>query len=153
MNVLMVCLGNICRSPMAEGILKAKLDSAGLDWFVDSAGTSGWHIGENPDHRGMLLLRQKGIDISDQRSRKFQIEDFDRFDLILAMDHENFKSIIDLAPDPEAHAKVRMILDYLYPGQGKPVPDPYFDNRFEKVFDLLDQACTAIVESNGSKSQ
>lgn len=144
----MVCLGNICRSPMAEGILKSKAQNKKLNWFVDSAGTSGWHIGANPDRRGMQLMRERGIDISDQRSRKFTPEDFAKFDLILAMDHENYQNILKLAPNENDKQKVEMILNYAFPGQNQAVPDPYYDNRFEKVYDLLDKACTAIIEAS-----
>lgn len=150
MNVLMVCLGNICRSPMAEGILKSKIKNKKLNWSVDSAGTSGWHIGEYPDRRGMQLMRERGIDISDQRSRKFVQEDFAKFDLILAMDQENYQDIIKLAPQDRDRQKVKMILNFAFPNENKAVPDPYYDNGFEKVFDLLDKACSAIIEANHS---
>lgn len=146
MRVLMVCLGNICRSPLAEGILKSKLQSAGLDWEVDSAGTSGWHSGEGPDRRSVLIAEKYGIDITDQRSRKVRSIDYTDFDLIYAMDEQNYRDLLQLATD-EDQRKIRMILNESHPGENRNVPDPYWDdNGFEKVFQMLDRACEVIVE-------
>jgi len=146
MRVLMVCLGNICRSPLAEGILKSKLQAAGLDWEVDSAGTSGWHSGEGPDRRSVLIAEKYGIDITDQRSRKVRSIDYIDFDLIYAMDEQNYRDLLQLAADEERR-KIRMILNESYPGENRSVPDPYWDdNGFEKVFQMLDKACEIIVE-------
>ena len=142
----MVCLGNICRSPLAEGILKHKVRQNGLDWTVDSAGTGFWHTGELPDRRSITVARKYGIDITDQRARQFQPADFERFDRILVMDTQNRRDVLRHARHDEHRAKVQLILDYLYPGQDESVPDPYYDdNGFEEVFDMLDQACSAFV--------
>ncbi len=143
-KILMVCLGNICRSPLAEGILKSKLPTDTFE--VDSAGTGGWHAGELPDKRSILTAKSKGIDISDQRARQFKLIDFQNFDYIFAMDNSNYKDIIRLAPDEASKSKVRLILNELYPGENIPVPDPYYgeQNGFEQVFNLLDKACDIL---------
>ena len=138
MNILMVCLGNICRSPLAEGILRTKLTT---DFFVDSAGTGGWHAGQSPDERSIATARNYGIDISNQKARKFTVSDFYTFDHIFVMDQSNFKDVLNLAPDDVAKSKVALIL-----GPSKEVPDPYYGGQdgFEKVYHLLDQACEEI---------
>ena len=108
MNVLMVCLGNICRSPLAHGILESK---APEDWYIDSAGTSGWHEGERPDTRSIITAKGRGLNIDQQRSRPFLGEDFERFDVIFAMDSSNYTNITRLAPDEASKAKVRLIMN------------------------------------------
>lgn len=147
MRVLMVCLGNICRSPLAEGILTAKAKEKGLAIEVDSAGTGGWHAGEAPDLRSQRVAAQKGIDISHQKARKFKQQDFYDFDLILAMDSENMKNLLLLAPNEMARAKVKLILNYLNPTKNQPVPDPYYGEMadFEAVYNLLDQALEQFI--------
>ena len=145
MKILMVCLGNICRSPIAEGVLKHKCLERNLDWEVDSAGTSGWHVGELPDPRSISTAQKNGIDITDQRSRKFTSEDFSNYDLILAMDSSNYQDICRLAPDDSSKVKVKLILNFSFPGQNKPVPDPYYNDGFDHVYGLLDSACDSIV--------
>lgn len=146
MRILMVCLGNICRSPLAEGILQDKIDSLGLGWTVDSAGTGHWHVGDSPDRRSVAVARSHGIDISGQRGRQFQPRDFERFDHILVMDDQNHRDVLRLAQADEHRAKVRLILDYSRPEGRHVVPDPYYDdNGFEHVFQLLDEACEAFV--------
>ena len=142
----MVCLGNICRSPLAEGILKDKLDARGLDWDVDSAGTGAWHIGHKPDERSILVARENDIDISHQRARQFTRKDFDKFDWIIPMDRENLNHIWQI--DPDKKEKVKLMLDFLYPGENRSVPDPYFggQNGFYEVYQLLDKACDALIE-------
>lgn len=147
MRILMVCLGNICRSPLAEGIMKEKIARAGLNWQVDSAGTGYWHVGELPDRRSIAIARENGIDITDQRARQFQSADLDRFDLILAMDTRNHADILKQANSPEQRAKVHLALDYTYPGEQRSVPDPYHDdNGFQEVFELLDEVCERVLE-------
>lgn len=145
-KILMVCLGNICRSPLAEGILASKL--SGENFFVDSAGTAGYHIGSQPDKRSIAIAKTKGVDITYQRARQFQAKDFDEFDFIYAMDSSNYKDILKLAPNKESKAKVKMILNELFPGENVDVPDPYYgsENGFSTVFDMLDQACEIIAE-------
>ena len=144
-RVLMVCLGNICRSPLAEGILKSKVSDS--DFIIDSAGTGGWHIGELPDSRSIEVARINQIDITDQSCRKFVYQDFQDFDLIYVMDKSNMADVLSLAKNDEDRMKVSLILDELYPGKFKEVPDPYYGggNGFEKVFVMLDAACDQIV--------
>lgn len=140
----MVCLGNICRSPLAEGILKSKLPK---DIFtVDSAGTSNYHINELPDSRSIEVAKKHTIDITKQRGRQFTSEDFDTFDLIYAMDTSNYKNIIKLARNPEDISKVRFILDEILNYNLKDVPDPYYggENGFDAVYEMLDTACEII---------
>lgn len=147
MNILMVCLGNICRSPLAEGILKKKIEENKLNWSVDSAGTGAWHIGEQPDRRSIAIARTYGIDISGQRARQLKPTDLDRFDLVLAMDSSNYQNIIRNAFTKEQEEKVHLIMNFFNPGRNENVPDPYWDdNGFEKVFKMLDKACEKIIE-------
>lgn len=144
-RVLMVCLGNICRSPLAEGILKSKVSAS--DFFIDSAGTGGWHIGELPDSRSIEIARVNRIDITDQSCRKFVYQDFQDFDSIYVMDRSNMADVLSLARTEQDRMKVSLILDELYPGKSREVPDPYYGggDGFEKVFDMLDAACDQIV--------
>lgn len=146
MRILMVCLGNICRSPMAEGILKSKVQERGLDWFVDSAGTGSWHIGENPDPRSVRTAKENGIDISRQRARQLRAEDLNSFDLLLAMDSSNYNNILALATSEEQKSKVKLLLNYSFPGQNRAVPDPYFEGGFQGVFDMIDAAADRLLE-------
>lgn len=138
----MVCLGNICRSPLAEGILQNKVNSDLV--FVDSAGTGGFHIGSKPDSRSIAVGLKYDLDISHQRCRKFTVEDFDEFDLIYVMDLSNYRYVIALAQNEQQKNKVKLLLDEVE-STTKEVPDPYYDdNGFEHVFHLIDEACTAI---------
>lgn len=141
----MVCLGNICRSPIAEGILQHKIKTLNIDWSVDSAGTSGWHNGESPDPRAVEIAKDNQIDISRQKSRKITLEDLDGFDLILTMDTSNYQNVLSLATNKSQKDKIKLILEYVYPGENRAVPDPYFDNGFQNVFDLLDKATDRII--------
>lgn len=147
MNVLMVCLGNICRSPLAHGILESK---APEDWYIDSAGTSGWHEGERPDTRSIITAKGRGLNIDQQRSRLFLAEDFERFDVIFAMDSSNYTNITRLAPDEASKAKVRLIMNEAYPGENRQVPDPYTGGQrgFEDVYDMLDLAIEKFLEQH-----
>ncbi|HXH18567.1 MAG TPA: low molecular weight protein-tyrosine-phosphatase [Chitinophagales bacterium] len=147
MRILFVCLGNICRSPLAEGILKAKLQKHGLSWEVDSAGTGAWHVGESPDERAVAIARKYGIDITCQRARQFSPYDFERFDRIYTMDTSVYDDVRRLALSDEEMRKVTLILNEVYPDEFKDVPDPYWnDEGFEEIFRLLDGACEAIVK-------
>lgn len=141
----MVCLGNICRSPLAEGILRSKLSN---NFIVDSAGTGGWHAGELPDRRSIEIANKNGLDITNQRARKFTKNDFTDFDIIYAMDNSNLKDILQLAPDENAKSKVHLILNELYPNENKDIPDPYYgqNDGFEKVYNMLDKACSNIAK-------
>lgn len=144
-KVLMVCLGNICRSPLAEGILKSKVDSSKV--FVDSAGTSGYHDGEPPDPRSIAIAKAYGIDIRNQKSRKFQVQDFDRFDFIYVMDKSNYNNIIRQAEAKYQIEKVTLLLEEVKLGISE-VPDPYYGGPqgFENVYQMIDVACSTIAE-------
>lgn len=145
-KVLMVCLGNICRSPLAEGILQSKLSTE--IFFVDSAGTGDWHIGSQPDKRSIAVAKKYNINLTTQRARQFKISDFTNFDRIYVMDKSNYENVIKLAPSQEAKNKVKLILNENTPGQNLEVPDPYFggDDGFEHVFHLLDEVCNVIAK-------
>lgn len=147
MKILMVCLGNICRSPLAEGILDQMAKEKGLEWTIDSAGTSGYHNGEKPDSRSIEAAKKHGINISHQRSRQFKEQDFKDFDLILVMDHQNFQNVSALSSDPKDKAKVELILNYTHPNENRGVPDPYYEGGFDYVYELLDEACNKVLES------
>lgn len=147
MKILMVCLGNICRSPLAEGIMKEKVRALSLDWHVDSAGTGFWHTGEGPDPRSVRVARKYGIDISDQRARQIRPRDLDEFDLICAMDAQNYQDILRLASHPSHREKVHLIMNFAHPGENRSVPDPYYDDEgFEEVYGMLERACRIIVD-------
>tara|TARA_R110002167_G_scaffold56485_7_gene160315 strand:- start:1734 stop:2186 length:453 start_codon:yes stop_codon:yes gene_type:complete len=150
MKVLMVCLGNICRSPLAEGILKSKVDATNI--YVDSAGTAGYHVGNAPDPRSIKVAHEHGIDISSQVCRKFTVSDFDTFDLIYAMDKNNYGNIIHLARRKEDAEKVKLLLSELNTEHIE-VPDPYYDaeDGFENVFQMIDKACNNIAARLESK--
>ena len=147
MNILMVCLGNICRSPLAEGILQHKINEFELPWRVDSAGTGSWHIGDPPDPRSILVAHKNGIDITQQRARQFSVNDFENFDWILAMDFQNKKDILYKARTPAHHQKVKLIMEFSPYAHTQDVPDPYWDDDgFEKVYQMLNQAINAMIE-------
>jgi protein-tyrosine phosphatase len=143
-KILMVCLGNICRSPLAEGILASKLPKK--DFIVDSAGTGSWHIGHKPDERSIAVAKKNGLIISNQRGRQFSTDDFDFFDYIYVMDNSNYDTVIELAKNQQQKDKVKMILDELFPDENVDVPDPYFGlpNGFNIVYEMLDEACEII---------
>ncbi|MBD3889763.1 low molecular weight protein-tyrosine-phosphatase [Olleya marilimosa] len=143
-KILMVCLGNICRSPLAEGILQSKLDNN--LFVVDSAGTSSYHIGNKPDPRSIAIAKKKGIDITQQQARQFVKQDFLDFDIIYAMDNSNYNNIIALAENDKQKSKVNLILNESYPERNLDVPDPYYggDKGFENVFNMLNEACNKI---------
>ncbi len=149
-KILMVCLGNICRSPLAEGILKSKLDSD--KFLVDSAATSNYHIGDLPDRRSIEIARENQIDITDQRGRQFKVQDFDKFDFIYAMDNSNYENIIQLARNQQDIDIVKLILNEIYPNENMAVPDPYYGGAdgFKNVFNLLDDACNIIADKLNS---
>lgn len=149
MNVLMVCLGNICRSPMAEGILRKKAADSNIDLFVDSAGTGAWHVGEHPDERAIQTAKKFGVDISKLVAREFSTDDFFRFDRIFVMDKFNYENVIRLAPSPEVIGKVELLLNQSNPGNHDEVPDPWFgDNEgFIPVYRMMENACDVFVKS------
>lgn len=145
MKILMVCLGNICRSPLAQGILQAKLQSDQV--LVDSAGTASYHVGHSPDVRSIEVARKHGIDITNQQARKFVREDFEKFDFIFAMDRSNYQNLIVMARNTHDKEKVHLILNALDVDSNHEVPDPYYgdEDGFEKVFNMLDEACESII--------
>ena len=143
-RVLMVCLGNICRSPLAEGILKSKIDPNSI--YVDSAGTGHWHVGNLPDSRSIEVAKKHQVDITKQRGRQFSQKDFDNFDYIFVMDNSNKENVLALAQNDTEREKVQLILDELFPNENVDVPDPYYGGGqgFESVYQMLDQACELI---------
>ncbi|HEU0138001.1 MAG TPA: low molecular weight protein-tyrosine-phosphatase [Flavobacterium sp.] len=152
LKILMVCLGNICRSPLAEGLLASKLPK---DKFtVDSAGTGNWHVGKQPDPRSIAIAKLNGLDISTQKGRQFSVNDYDEYDYIYVMDNSNYKDVLALAPNEQAKSKVKLILDELFPGENVDVPDPYFGlpNGFETVYAMLNEACDNIAKKLISKA-
>jgi protein-tyrosine phosphatase len=142
-KILMVCLGNICRSPLAHGILKSKLPNE--NFFIDSAGTFNYHVGNPPDKRSIQTAFNHQINISDQKCRTLKKSDFDTFDYIYVMDIQNYKEVLEIAPSSQKY-KVKMILNELFPNENVEVPDPYYGNinDFERVFNMLDEACDVI---------
>ncbi|MEO5889644.1 MAG: low molecular weight protein-tyrosine-phosphatase [Ferruginibacter sp.] len=150
MKILMVCLGNICRSPLAEGILQDKIKKAGLDWEVDSAGTNGYHIGEQPHRLSQKVAKIKGIDISCQKCRRFVKEDFDRFDLIYAMAADVIDEMKWIAKEKYNDALVDLLLNESHPGENRDIPDPWYGTEpgYHKVYDLINEACAAIIENH-----
>ncbi|MFT4801345.1 MAG: protein-tyrosine phosphatase [Flavobacteriaceae bacterium] len=144
-KILMVCLGNICRSPLAEGILKSKIDSNKV--VVDSAGTGHWHIGNKPDPRSIEVAKKHQLDITNQRGRQFSKQDFDNFDYIFVMDTSNKENVLSLARNDSDKEKVHLILDELFPNENVDVPDPYYGGGqgFENVYKMLDEACESFV--------
>lgn len=147
-KILLVCLGNICRSPMAEGVLRAKAMERRLPITTDSAGTSSYHVGEAPDHRAQAAMRRHGADISDLRARAFVSEDFERFDLLLAMDADNLRDMRKQAPSAALAHKAQLIMDHAPQHPERSVPDPYYggDLDFEHVFSMLDEACDNLLD-------
>ncbi|NEW78767.1 MAG: low molecular weight phosphotyrosine protein phosphatase [Gelidibacter sp.] len=145
-KILMVCLGNICRSPLAEGILKSKLFRANV--VIDSAGTGGYNINSEPDSRAIAVAKANGIDISNQQCRKFTVKDFDAFDIIYVMDNANYRDVISIARNKEDIDKVKMILNEVFPNENLDVPDPYLggDYGFKNVYKMLDEACEIIAK-------
>lgn len=147
MKVLMVCLGNICRSPLAEGILKHKAKQAGLDWEVDSAGTNGYHVGEAPHHISQKVARLHGIDICDQRARQFVKQDMNRYDKIYALADDVLDEIKLIAKEKFDPLKVDLLLNELFPGKNRSVPDPWYgpEQEYYEAYKLIDASCDAII--------
>jgi protein-tyrosine phosphatase len=146
MRILMVCLGNICRSPLAEGILANKVEQLGLNWQIDSAGTGSWHTGQLPDTRSISIARKYGVDITHQRARQIKQSDFNEFDIIYVMDKSNLRNVQTLAPTENDRQKVRLIMAQTQHSQEE-VPDPYYDDQgFEQVYHMLDLATDQIIQ-------
>lgn len=143
----MVCLGNICRSPLAEGILQDKAWKAGLNWSVESAGTNGYHNGEPPHRLSQKVAKLNGIDISQQRSRKFTAEDFQQYDIIYALAGDVIDDMRRIAKQQFQPLKVRLLLNELHPGEDRDVMDPWYggEDGYHEVYAVIDAACEAIV--------
>ena len=147
MRILMVCLGNICRSPLAEGILKHKAEAAGLKWQVDSAGTNSYHTGEPPHRLSQKVARLNGIEICDQRARRFQAADMDRYDRIYALAGDVMDEIRLISGKSFRREKTLLLMDELYPGRQLDVPDPWYGEEpgYHEVYKMMDEVCEAIV--------
>ncbi len=148
MKILMVCLGNICRSPLAEGIMQHKADKAGLNWSVDSAGTGNWHVGDPPHKLSQKVAGKNGIDICSQKGRQFKAADMQEFDRVYFMDEDNYSDARLMAGPLWDDSRADLLLNTLYPGEDRSVPDPYYggEQGFHEVFDLVASACDAILE-------
>lgn len=155
MKILFVCLGNICRSPLAEGILKDKLMKNNLPVEVDSAGFEDFHVGDGADRRSIEIARSNNIDITDHVARCFSVEDFDFFDRIYVMDSVNYSDVISMARNKEDLKKVDFVMNTVEPGRNRSVPDPYYGGHdgFRKIFQMLDLACDAIIEDISQKKK
>ena len=148
MKILMVCLGNICRSPLAEGILQHKVNAAGLSWKVDSAGTANYHVGEPPHKLSQKVAKINGIDISGQQCRQFKKEDMLAFHKIYVMDSENYMNVKQISGELWDESKVDLLLNELHPGKNMDVPDPWYgtEEGYHKVFKMISDACDVIIE-------
>lgn len=149
MRILMVCLGNICRSPLADGIMRKLVEEEQLGWIIDSAGTGSWHVGEAPDKRAIQTAKKFGVDISNLCARQFVVNDFDDFDLIYVMDASNYQNVLSLARSEDDKQKVEMLLNVTHPGMNKTVPDPWYDETlFEPVFEMIEEACKEVIRKH-----
>jgi len=153
MKILTVCLGNICRSPMAEGILRHLAQERGITITTDSAGTGNYHVGEEPDRRAIAAMERYGINIRDLRARQFKGLDFEDFDIILAMDASNLDNMLKLAPNAELARKARLVMDHAPKHPEREVPDPYFggDEGFDHVYRMLVDACSSVLDAVEAK--
>lgn len=153
MKILMVCLGNICRSPLAEGVLQHKAKAAGFNWTVDSAGTNGYHVGEAPHHLSQKVAKLNGIDICGQKARQFVKEDMDRYDKIYAMANDVVDDIKQIAREKYNPAKVELFLNELYPGENRSVPDPWYGTEpgYHDVYRLIEQTCENIIRKEAGR--
>ncbi|MER3498066.1 MAG: protein-tyrosine-phosphatase [Chitinophagaceae bacterium] len=144
----MVCLGNICRSPLAEGILQHKADKAGLNWKVESAGTNGYHTGEPPHPLSQKVARLNGIDICQQRARNFVAEDFDRYDKIYAMAEDVLDDIKRIAGKKFDPSRIDLLMNEAFPGKNMDVPDPWYggEDGYHEAYALIEKACEAIIK-------
>src|SRR5690606_15059964 len=147
MKILMVCLGNICRSPLAHGILEHLAKEKGLDWEIDSAGTGSWHIGCAPDKRSIAVAKANGVDISKQKARQFQTNDFNYYNYIFVMDKNNYRDVTNMARNQEEKDKVQLFIP------DSIVPDPYWDDtQFRPVFELIYEQCEKLIDSLQKKT-
>jgi protein-tyrosine phosphatase len=148
MKILLVCLGNICRSPLAEGILQYKAKQANLNWIIESAGTNGYHTGEAPHHLSQKVAKKNGIDISKQVSRRFTKEDMDNYDAVWAMADDVVSDIKRICNNKIDEKKLQLFLAAAYPGTNKDVPDPWYgeEDGYDEVYTMIDKACDAIIK-------
>ncbi len=155
MKILMLCLGNICRSPIAEGILKYKISKEGLNWQVDSAGTNGYHIGEAPHRLSQKVSSENGIDISNQRSRLFIPDDFEKFDKIYAMANDVIAEMKYLSKEKFDKSKVDLLMNEYNPGSNLDIPDPWYgpEAGYHQVYDLIEKACEALIKNHSRTKQ
>ena len=148
MKILMVCLGNICRSPLAHGVMEHLVAQEGLDWEIESAGTGGYHIGSKPDYRSIEVAKALGIDISKQKALKFNSSDFDNYDHIFVMDHHNYEDVISLARNEVQKDKVKLFLE------DRDVPDPYYnDELFKPVLEMITTQCAKLLTTLKAQKQ
>jgi protein-tyrosine phosphatase len=148
MKILMVCLGNICRSPLAEGILQKKAEEAGLHWVVESAGTNSYHIGNPPHPLSQKIAKLNGVDISFQRARRFTAADIDNYDKIYALAGDVLEDIRSIAKDKFDTAKIDLLMNELHAGKNLDVPDPYYgpEKGYHEVYEMIDEVCNVIIE-------
>ncbi len=148
MRILMVCLGNICRSPLAEGVLQHKAWKAGLNWSVESAGTGAWHAGEQPHQLSIKVAKLNGVDISSQRARQFVKEDFLHYDFIYVMDSSNYIDVKQISGKLWKEEKVDLLLNELFPGENRNIPDPWYgkEDGYHKVYEMIEKACDRIIQ-------
>jgi protein-tyrosine phosphatase len=155
MKILMVCLGNICRSPLAQGILEHKAKQAGLNWEVDSAGTGDWHVGEAPHKLSQKVAKLNGVDICEQCARQFKKTDMLEFDRIYVMDNSNYKDVREMSGELWNDSKVDLFLNELYPGKNMDVPDPWYgeEDGYHEVYKLIEHTCDAIIRKAKAESE
>ena len=151
MKVLMVCLGNICRSPLAQGILENQAKEKNIKIYVDSAGTAGYHVGCSPDIRAINIAKKYGIDITNQKARKFELEDFDNFDIIYVMDLNNYNDLLNYNINAQQAKKIILIMNEVDPHSNIAVPDPYYNDGFENVYQMLLKTCQKIIKKIESR--
>ena len=151
MKVLMVCLGNICRSPLAQGILENQAKEKNIKIYIDSAGTAGYHVGSSPDIRAINIAKKYGIDITNQKARKFQLEDFDNFDIIYVMDLNNYNDLLNYNINEQQAKKIILIMNEVDANSNIAVPDPYYNDGFENVYQMLLKTCQKIVKKIESR--
>jgi protein-tyrosine phosphatase len=155
MKILMVCLGNICRSPLAEGILQHKATARGLDWTIESAGTNGFHVGEAPHHLSQKVAKRNGVDISKQIARRFTAKDLEEYDKIYVMAADVLKEMQHIAGNKFRSEKIDYFLNALHPGKNHDVPDPWYgeEDGYTEVYALIDKACDAIIENHFAEKE
>lgn len=150
MKILFVCIGNICRSPIAEGLMQHKCNELNLNWVIDSAGTHNYHVGELPHESSQKICKENGIDISNQRARQFQKNDFEKFDIIYALASDVYQTLLSKTSSSSEKNKIKLLLDELYNEKGKSVKDPWYGeyDGYIEVFDEIEKACEAVIKNH-----